>query len=117
MKPEDAPVQKKDETSVASVITHHYAPAAFLLWATYGVFRPVFDPQASYSPIFWYVGGACLITLVGRWLTRDIEAEEVDETNDDAETLDDKWRFSLPGFGPAVRATHDAPRATHEKDD
>ncbi len=69
-----------------------FVPAAFLAWAVYGMARPAFDPSTSYDPIFWAVGGGCLLTLYGRFHTRDIDVDD----DDLDEPLEDKWRFSIP---------------------
>jgi hypothetical protein len=68
-----------------------YVPAAFLLWSVIGIFRPVFEPTASFEPIFWYVAGASFLTFYGRFVTHDVDGEE-----DEGEAFNEKYHFSLP---------------------
>jgi hypothetical protein len=68
----------------------NYVPAGFLAWAIYGMARPAFDSTASFDPIFWAVAGGCLLTLWGRYHTRDIDVEDADME----ESLRERWHFS-----------------------
>ena len=87
-----APVQAA-KTPVLHAVLANYVPALGLLYGLYGMARPIFDHTASFDPIFWYVGGASLLTIYGRLATRDVEGDA-----DDDESFDEKYRFSLPAF-------------------
>jgi hypothetical protein len=102
-----------DRQSERRVGLGEYVPAGFLLWSVIGIFRPAFDASVQYNPIFWYVCGASLLTLYGRYVTRDVGTDE--RENEPEESLQEKWRFNLP---PLLRAHKDAsgpstPRGSH----
>jgi len=91
----DAPltVVPPPEKPPLKAVAGDYVPAVFLLWGVFGMVRPIFDQSAYFDPIFWYVGGASLLTIYGRLATRHIEGDD-----DDDETFDEKYRFTLPVF-------------------